>query len=560
MAATIEVNKQSVKALLSSGIEHPFVIPEYQRPYAWGFDQVDTLFNDLWEFTQKKGGSRRTATYFLGCIVSFENLVGEQEIIDGQQRITSLFLLLRAIYTKLKKGAQSKESENFIKHIQECIWRANKLTGEVDFDDILLTSRVISNAGNEVLRSILKTGEADKHAEDNYSRNYLRFSDLVDEAANNSPLLVYDFIYALLNQAILMPITADTQDTALTIFSTLNDRGLPLSDADIFKAQIYNSKRDGEKTAFIEAWKELDEQAAYVGESIQQLFYYNMFYLRALSGDSNSTTPGIRKYYLEDTKRLLAPGLMDDLRVILNFWSVVNKREVLNDETWSQNTLVLQALDVLTSYPNEYWKYPVVIYYMKHRSEALFDQQFLRFLRKLIAELLTRYLLAPTINAVKSDILKLNVSIANATQPDFSFKEMSMSALPSAIRVPNRNVVRMMLKIIAYQEPEQNTLLPETWEIEHTMAMILDIEEEISELRNILCKRQKEILTILDKMEPEYASVLSGRFIEGKSVKELRTVLFLSRRQIERRMNDALAEFQIKLNDLIEHGDLPWPA
>ena len=467
MAATIEVNKQSVKALLSSGIEHPFVIPEYQRPYAWNFDQVDTLFNDLWEFTQKKGGSRRTATYFLGCIVSFENLDGEQEIIDGQQRITSLFLLLRAIYTKLKKGAQSKESENFIKHIQECIWRANKLTGEVDFDDILLTSRVISNAGNEVLRSILKTGEADKHAEDNYSRNYLRFSDLVDEAANNSPLLVYDFIYALLNQAILMPITADTQDTALTIFSTLNDRGLPLSDADIFKAQIYNSKRDGEKTAFIEAWKELDEQAAYVGESIQQLFYYNMFYLRALSGDSNSTTPGIRKYYLEDTKRLLASGLMDDLRVILNFWSVVNKREVLNDETWSQNTLVLQALDVLTSYPNEYWKYPVVIYYMKHRSEALFDQQFLRFLRKLIAELLTRYLLAPTINAVKSDILKLNVSIANATQPDFSFKEMSMSALPSAIRVPNRNVVRMMLKIIAYQEPGQNTLLPETWEIEH---------------------------------------------------------------------------------------------
>ena len=46
MAATIEVNKQSVKALLSSGIEHPFIIPEYQRPYAWSFDQVDTLFKE----------------------------------------------------------------------------------------------------------------------------------------------------------------------------------------------------------------------------------------------------------------------------------------------------------------------------------------------------------------------------------------------------------------------------------------------------------------------------------------------------------------------------------
>lgn len=467
MAATIEVNKQSVKSLLSSGIEHPFIIPEYQRPYAWSFDQVDTLFNDLWEFTLNRGGSRRSATYFLGCIVSFENSAGEQEIIDGQQRITSLFLLLRAIYTKLKKGAQSKESENFIKHIQECIWRANKLTGEVDFDDSLLTSRVISNAGNEVLRSILKTGVADRHAEDNYSRNYLRFSDLIDEAANNSPLLVYDFIYALLNQAILMPITADTRDTALTIFSTLNDRGLPLSDADIFKAQIYSSKSEGEKAAFIEAWKEMDEQASYIDESIQQLFYYNMFCLRAMNGDSNSTTPGLRKYYLEGKEHLLAPGLMDDLKVILNFWSVVNKREILPDEPWSQNIQVLQALDILTSYPNEFWKYPVVIYYMKHRSEERFDQYFLRFLRKLIAELLTRYLLAPTINAVKSDILKLNVAIVHATQPDFNFKEMSMSALPSAIRIPNRNVVRMMLKIIAYQEPKQTALLPETWEIEH---------------------------------------------------------------------------------------------
>src|SRR5574344_1088169 len=40
-------------------------------------------------------------------------------------------------------------------------------------------------------------------------------------------------------QAILLPITTDTQDTALTIFSTLNDRGLQLSDANIFKAKIY---------------------------------------------------------------------------------------------------------------------------------------------------------------------------------------------------------------------------------------------------------------------------------------------------------------------------------
>lgn len=467
MAATIEVNKQSVKTLLASGIEHPFVIPEYQRPYAWNFDQVDTLFNDIWDFTETRGGSHRNATYFLGCVVSFENPSGEQEIIDGQQRITSLFLLLRAIYTKLEKGAETLESKNFIKQIRECIWRANKLTGEVDFDDILLTSRVVSNVGNELLRNILKSGVADKDATDNYSRNYRRFSELFDAASNESPLMIYDFIYALLNQAILMPISADTQDTALTIFSTLNDRGMPLSDADIFKAQIYSHTPNEDKNAFIETWKELDDQATYAEESIQQLFYYYMFYLRALNGDSNSTTPGIRKYYLEDKSRLFAPTLIDDLKTILNLWLAVTKREAIPGEAWSENLEILQALDILTSYPNEYWKYPVIIYYLMHRRDDLFEVNFLRFLRKLIAVLLTRYLLAPTINAVKADILKLNVSIVNAPRPEFTFKEISESMLPAAIKSPNRNAVRMMLKMVAYQDAEQKVLLPTNWEIEH---------------------------------------------------------------------------------------------
>ena len=116
-----------------------FIWQSYAR-YAWNFDQVDTLFNDIWDFTETRGGSRRNATYFLGCVVSYENASGEQEIIDGQQRITSLFLLLRAIYTKLENGAQIPQSDNFRKQIQGCIWRADKLTGEVDFDDILLSS------------------------------------------------------------------------------------------------------------------------------------------------------------------------------------------------------------------------------------------------------------------------------------------------------------------------------------------------------------------------------------------------------------------------------------
>ncbi len=469
MPTTIEVNKQSVEALLGSGKTKPFVIPEYQRPYAWTSEQVETLFEDLWEFTTTSGGTERDGSYFLGSIVSYENENGEQEIIDGQQRITSLFLLLRAIYTKLISTSESErtpEAANFIGKIEPSIWRTNKLTGKVDYKNILLTSRVVNNEGNEILRNILETGKADENAKDNYSKNYCYFQELFDKHSAENPLMVYQFIYALLNQAILLPITADTQDTALTIFSTLNDRGLPLSDADIFKAKIYNQLSVDQKSSFIDKWKELDEQTTETNESIQQLFYYNMFYLRALEQDTNTTTPGLRKYYAANKfSRLYEPELIDNLFVILNLWKVVNKGEEIEDECWSKNAKILQSLDTLSSYPNEFWKYPVVVYYISYRNEESFEEKFGLFLNKLLMELMTKYILAPTINAVKQDILKLDSKIIYSDTPSFDFKEIDTSRLEAEIKDPNRNVVRMLLKTLAYEE--QDDLLPSRWEIEH---------------------------------------------------------------------------------------------
>ena len=469
MPTTIEVNKQSVEMLLGSGKSKPFVIPEYQRPYAWTEEQVETLFEDLWEFTTISGGVERESSYFLGSVVSYENENGEQEIIDGQQRITSLFLLLRAIYTKLVATPESErtaEANNFIGKIEPTIWRTDKLTGTVDFKNILLTSRVVNNEGNEILRAILESGKTDENAKDNYSRNYRYFQKLFDRHSTENPLMIYQFIYAVLNQAILLPITADTQDTALTIFSTLNDRGLPLSDADIFKAKIYNQLEVEAKKAFIERWKDLDEQATDANESIQQLFYYNMFYYRALDQDTNTTTPGVRKYYSANKfERLYKKELLETLFVILNLWKVVNKGEEIEGEAWSKNNKIKQTLDILTSYPNEFWKYPVVIYYVCYRNEENFETRFARFLNKLLMELMTKYLMMPTINAVKPDILKLNSAIVASNVPIFEFKTVDVTQLEPYIHNPNRNAVRMLLKTLAYEH--QDELLPAKWEIEH---------------------------------------------------------------------------------------------
>ena len=139
----------------------------------------------------------------------------------------------------------------------------------------------------------------------------------------------------------------------------------------------------------------------------------------------------------------------------------------------------------------------------------------------------------------------------------------SLRTIEIRIQIKTRQAQHLrdtMSSITAPMDKEQVSHTKNVSAMQDTMAMVLDIEEEISELRNQLTKRRREILIILDQMKPEYACVLSGKFVERRSTKEIGNMLFLSKRQIERRLKDALDAFQLILNDLVEHGDVPWPA
>ena len=557
MATTISVNKQTIEQFLLNARTKPFLIPEYQRPYSWTSDQIDTLFNDIWEFTCNEGGTDKEGTYFLGSIVSYENDRGEQEIIDGQQRITSIFLLLRAIYTKLN-GVEEKteEAKNFISKIEPLIWSTNKLTGKVDYSSILLNSKVISETENETLKNILESGEIDKESEDNYSKNYNQILKLIEEKSVENALMIYQFIYALLNQVIILPITADSQETALTIFSTLNDRGLPLSDADIFKAKIYNHlKSKEEKEEFIEKWKELEEDTQDISESIQQLFYYYMFYLRALENDRNSTTPGLRKYYSANKfKKLLEADILDDLRKILDIWKVIDdySKNRIENESWSENKDILKVLDILTSYPNEFWKYPVIVYYLSHKDKKEFEIKFLKFLRKLYVELLKKYIEIPTINAVKANILKLNAEIINSDKPIFDFKALPEDEIKEKIKTPHRNAVRMLLKTLTYDI--QDNLLEKKWEIEHILPVKWENNYDLRENEKV-AKEKIEHLGNKTPFEKKLNIIATNNYFSKKKILYLNSEIKMTKEIGELKSNkwdlDDIIERDIRMTDKI---------
>lgn len=464
----MKIEQLNVKQFLETGREEPFLVPDYQRPYSWGEEEIVTLFNDLLLFTEgdvSKKNKNSNDTYFLGTVISFKNENGEQEIIDGQQRITSLFLLLRAIYTKLKTFSKKTNLyDELLSEIEPILWK-NVIKSEGAVKNVLISSSVINDEGNNILKGILENGVTKEEANDRYSLNYTLFQRLFDGLVYENPGLMFEFVRYVLNRTLICPIITESQEGALNIFSTLNTRGMPLSESDIFKAKIYNFLDDSQKNRFIERWKELTEKAEYVNEDIQQIFYYYMFYLRALDGDSATTTIGIRKYFSQNNfAKLFNKSLLKDLNSILDLWVVVVKKQSLENAKWSKNNQIIKMLDVLSSYPNEFWKYPVIIYYLVHKENPEFEKRFLKFLKKLTIELVANYLVKPTVLAVKAGILKLNVEITKKLSPPVTFQNLPLDSLKTKLRLPSKNLFKMTLKMMVYNFQEE--LLPDKWEIE----------------------------------------------------------------------------------------------
>jgi uncharacterized protein with ParB-like and HNH nuclease domain len=267
--AKLSVERKPIYQELSEK-DSNFLIPDYQRPYTWGDDECSTLWEDFLEFAIPEGKRDKfdqDSEYFLGTIVTFPNNKF-QEVIDGQQRLTTIMLILRAFYDRFQ-GMDDEESKKTCEMIEKCLWVTDEF-GRPNQNQLKISSEVATDDEKEKFLNILKTGEVDENSKDIYSLNFIYFQKVIQKFINEKPSYVASLAVRILNNCILLPIEAESQDTALRIFNTLNDRGLPLSDSDIFKTQLYNfysNKDSGKeensfKDQFIEDWKELEEKAS----------------------------------------------------------------------------------------------------------------------------------------------------------------------------------------------------------------------------------------------------------------------------------------------------------
>lgn len=270
----------------------------------------------------------------------------------------------------------------------------------------------------------------------------------------------------------MFPIECDNIDTGLTIFSTLNDRGLPLSDSDIFKAQIYKTKMTNEdKNNFTSNWKELSEIAEDSDISLDEIFRFYTHIIRARKGDKSKEI-GLRKFYSQDNYNLLRNDtIVDDLIDLANFWYIINTKETHYNDKEILNFDSQKYLHCLQTYPNDFWKYIVSVYYYFRKEQNNFVTEFSNFLKKLTAFLFAKFIQKPTSNAIKDDIFQGCVDIFRNQNLNFNF-ELDNNFKNLIGNSNSSKISKSLLLLHAYLNENQNTLIPAKFEIEHILPRI----------------------------------------------------------------------------------------
>ena len=222
-----------------------YIIPPYQRAYSWTESECEELFEDLKTafLKNKKEG------YFLGNLVLATALRDEYEVIDGQQRLTTLIMLLKVL--------SAFDSDN--KKLKNTIWILDDRTYTI-IEQRVKTNIFIekdSLSFNEVLYENYQY-EKPKDKKDKFKTNIYFFYEKIKEFISQDGNDIKDFIDFILYDVSLLPIyteaenSAKAREKALKIFETMNNRGMPLDDSDIFKSNLYYmANRENETEEFI---------------------------------------------------------------------------------------------------------------------------------------------------------------------------------------------------------------------------------------------------------------------------------------------------------------------
>jgi hypothetical protein len=384
----------SDKIVLKDVFKMWFRIPEYQRPYVWGYEEIHDLLDDLTFAAINKQDSQ----YFLGSLVfqskpadksegrSFE----EKDLLDGQQRLTTL-LLLFAVLRDMTSDVDIKST------CQSCIFqKAEKYTHVPE--RVRLEFHIRENVKEFVERYIKKDGgtndeKALEHlatsVKDISVQNMAKAIAAIRGFLSSTEAVPFGpFFDFIMNKVLMIYVSAEDLEDAFRLFTILNDRGIPLRNSDILKSiNLGALEGEADKVKYARMWEDAEGE---LGEEFDRF----LAHVRTILVKEKARLTLLREF--EDkiyrpkekdkdtgkTKPVLLQKGKPTFQLIEKY--LAHYKQLLTGSNYevSRSFAFDNLVKVMvTGLPATDWIPPLLAYYDKFRDTRLLD-----FLRKLNAK------------------------------------------------------------------------------------------------------------------------------------------------------------------------------
>lgn len=258
-----EINGHEYQLLKIFSSDFEYHIPAYQRPYAWTVEETNTLFEDLYGFFTSE---KEDENYFLGSIVLIkENNERKSDVIDGQQRLTTLTILFSVLADNL---TDSKKKASCMKRLQE---EGDELAGIASLPRVFLRewdqdffNKYIQNVNISDLSKI-DPATLDTEAKRHIQENCIALSEKFKETFQGDEDKLLEFSAFLLKRCYLVVVSTPSQESAFRVFSVMNSRGLNLLPTDIIKSETIGKLPVDLQQSYTDKWEELENQVGREG-------------------------------------------------------------------------------------------------------------------------------------------------------------------------------------------------------------------------------------------------------------------------------------------------------
>nr|WP_315094977.1 DUF262 domain-containing HNH endonuclease family protein [uncultured Neisseria sp.] len=457
---------KSGKWYIKDAFEKWYRIPNYQRPYVWEKDQVIDLLDDISIACEKDANGE----YFLGSLVLKENNDKgyiEYDVLDGQQRLTTLFLLTAVVRDLTDSEQRQQTCHNSIfqqGNVDDNIPERLRIVFDIRDDvKVFVDEHITQKNGTttQKIKELLQSKKIDTSIF-NMANAILNMQQYLQDRIAQDAKFLDKFFPFFRTKVLLIYVSSQNLDDAFRMFTVLNNRGVKLRNADILKADNLSAVKDPEK----------QKQYAKIWESIEN--YFGDEFDSFLSRLQNILTKqranlSLLKEFEDNvfTNNKLNKG--DAFFEFVKTYKNHNEELFDSNENWElKNLLTLMK----TGFESEIWIAPLLRYYDKFRKQNL-----LEFVKKLNDKFASDWIagLTPTsrlinMNKIIDEIDKTDDSNELLNKDCLAINQQEITTFLEADMYGKRPTRYILLLLnYLYQSHEQQFNTPKTISIEHIL-------------------------------------------------------------------------------------------